>query len=111
MNYLLNSAVITAPGLYKYELLDDIDEAKDWLSKQEWKSTIGYPETAQALSEITGISIPCNRETIKMGMGEEALVFRLIFPQGYRPDPAKKGNMGKEFILKNCEIGLLRRLP
>ena len=108
MKYILNSAVITAPGEYRYELID-MYNANFWL-EHEWESCIGYPETAAALEEITGRKIPVNRKTITTQAGDEALVFRLIFPQGYRPDPAQKGAMGREFILKNCEIGILTRL-
>lgn len=109
MKYILNSAVITAPGLFEYKLIT-LAEAVDWLHAGEWESTVGYPETAGALQRISGIVIPVCRRTIVMQVGDEAIVFRLVFPQGYRPDPAQKGTMGLKFILENCEIGLLRML-
>lgn len=109
MKYILNSAVITAPGNYSYRHIT-VAEALTWLHAGGWESTIGYPETAMALAKIANINIPINRKTITMQAGDEALVFRLVFPQGYRPDPAQKGSMGQEFILKNSEIGILKRV-
>lgn len=109
MKYLLNSAVITAPGTYEYVLIS-IEEARYWLQAEQWESTIGYPETAMALAKIASVNVPINRKVITMQAGDEALVFRLVFPQGYRPDPAQKGSMGIDFILAHSELGLLRRL-
>lgn len=107
MKYLLNSAVITAPGTYEYEHIS-LYHMKEFL-KEKWESCIGYPETAMALAKIASADIPISRKTITMQPGDEALVFRLVFPQGYRPDPAQKGAMGQDFIVKHSEIGLLRR--
>lgn len=108
MNYILNSAVITAPGDFSYRHIS-VPVAIAWLQDGGWESTMGYQETALALQEITGVPIPVNRKTIKMSEGDEALVFRLVFPAGYRPDPAQKGALGREFVSQNCEIGILRR--
>lgn len=108
MKYLLNSAVITAPGSYEYKHIT-LAEALAWLRGGAWESCIGYPETAEALQKISGIAIPVSRKVITMQPGDGALVFRLVFPQGYRPDPAQKGAMGQDFIVKHFEIGLLRR--
>jgi hypothetical protein len=108
MKYILNSSVITAPGRYHYFLIDE-EVATRWLYEGGWESTVGYQETAEALSELTGVTIPVNRKTIIMIDGDEALVFRLVFPQGFRPDPLQKGKMGLAFIREHSEIGILRR--
>lgn len=109
MRYILNSAVITAPGTYEYKHITPA-EALTWLHEGgDWESCIGYMETAQALSFIAKTTIPVSRKVITMLEGDEALVFRLVFPQGFRPDPTQKGSMGMEFILAHCEIGILRR--
>jgi len=109
MKYILNSAVITSPGRYEYQLID-VAAATAWLASGGWQSTIGYAETAEALSELTGIEIPVNRATIRMEPGDEALVFRLIVPPGSRRiDPSTKGGLGREFILQHAEIGMLKR--
>ena len=117
MKYILNSAVITAPGTYEYKRITSV-EAQLWLQAGGWKSCIGYAETAEALSRIAGISVPVSRKVITMRAEDEALVFGLIIQQGYnRYDPAQKGCMGLGFILTqglgfiltHCEIGMLRR--
>jgi len=107
--FILNSAVITAPGTYEYDLIP-LSQAKTWLHVHDWESCIGYEETAKALSKITGFEIPVNRKVITMEKGDEALVFRLVFPSGFKPDPSKKGQLSEEFILENCEIGHLGRV-
>lgn len=112
MRYVLNSAVLTAFGRWEYQPLE-IPAVQSWLGADPYVSTIGYAETAQALEEVCGLapgSVPVQRTTITMQPGDEALVFRLVFPSGYRPDPTAKGKLGREYILKHSECGLLRRL-
>ncbi|NOY58945.1 MAG: DUF1874 domain-containing protein [Calditrichaeota bacterium] len=104
--YILNSAVITTPGNYIY-LHININEARRWLKENPWESTLGYEETAKALEMLVGIKIPVNRKLIKMKPGDEALVFRLT---RRLDDPAIKGSVGIDFIIENCEIGILKRL-
>jgi len=105
MRYILNSAVITTPGRYEYRLIG-VEEAKAWLRTGTFKSTIGYAETAAALSAITGVPIACNRRMVKMQAGDEALIFRLTCRMS---DPTLKGKLTPEFVLENCEIGILRK--
>lgn len=124
--YILNSAVITAYGKYEYTPTT-AGEARAWLQEHTWISCIGYPETAEALETITTlngkyppIKIPVNRQAIQMKCkwndekeefeGDEALVFRLVFTSGYRPDPVHKGKLGYEFIKEHCEFGILQRI-
>jgi hypothetical protein len=102
--YILNSAVITAPGRYSYRLVG-IEEAKAWVSCGDFVSAIGYAETAQALASILGVQIPVQRIEVRMEPGDEALVFRLRV----RPEPSTKGNLGQDFLAQNTEIGLLVR--
>ena len=108
--YLLNSAVITNPGIYSYKLIN-VRKAELLLEAHPWISTIRYPETAQALSLLTGICIPTNSTIIKMEEGDLAIVFRLVFPKGHNRIPTdQKGNLSTEFVLKNHELGLLKRM-
>ena len=72
-NYLLNSPVITSPGTYEYKIIK-LNEMIVWMKTREWISTIGYPETASALTELTGITVQANRIEIKMSAGDEGLV-------------------------------------
>src|SRR3990167_8757180 len=107
MRYILNSAVLTNFGSWRYKPLSR-NEAVSWLLGDTWESTIRYPETAEALSLITGIYIPIVDKTIQMHPGDEALVFRLIFPPNSRRIPQQnKGKLEINFILEHMEIGLL----
>ena len=106
MKYILNSAVITTPGSYSYTLID-VKVAQKWLAENNYLSTIGYQETCDALETITGVKVPLNRALTKMQKGDEALIFRL---KNRLNDPNLKGKLTKEFVLKNCEIGILIKL-
>jgi len=111
MRYILNSAVLTAPGTYTYRLLTP-EEAKRWfLAGEPPLSTIGYPETAEALSQLLGVQVPVNRTTIQMQPGEAALVFRLVLPPGTpRIQPHEKGRIAEHVRAGHWELGLLRRM-
>lgn len=109
MLYILNSAVLTSFGCFDYQPMNP-EEVSYLLRKEKFFSTIGYEETALALSELTGISIPVNRKTIKMETGDRAVVFRLVFPSGsQRIDPKDKGSLGKHLLAGNFELGLLTK--
>lgn len=106
MRYILNSAVITTAGTYEYQLITP-EEAKKWLEEGDFVSTIGYQETADALEVITGVKVDVNRQQIRMREGDEALVFRLTRRV---ENPNDKGTLSKEFVLNNCEIGILKKV-
>jgi hypothetical protein len=106
MRYILNSAVITTPGDYNYRLVSP-DEARTWFESGPVESTIGYQETADALSVILGAEIPVNRQMVKMADGDEALIFRLTVRLA---DPAVKGRVNDpEWLLQHSEIGILQK--
>jgi hypothetical protein len=110
MKYILNSAVITAPGIYEYRLIT-LEEAREWYGSGEGVfSTIGYPETAEALSLLLGKPIKAIRITIEMGPGDSALVFRPKLPPGsQRIDPKDKGSIMQHIMARHWELGLLLR--
>lgn len=110
MKYLLNSAVITAPGQYQYIHIT-ADQAREWMGGEMVLSTIRYQDTANAMSQVLGRRVDVNNVTITMRPGDEALVFRLVFPPGTaRVEVEEKGRLNIDFILANCEIGLLIRI-
>lgn len=135
MQYVLNSAVLTAFGEFRYTALSP-SQAKSWLTTCEcdhssgqidgqtcrtcrgsgyrWTSTMGYQETASALEELMGFTpgtIPVNRVQIAMEPGDSALVFRLMFPPGTpRLDPQDKGRLREHLRAQHWELGLLVRL-
>lgn len=104
--YILNSAVITTPGVYSYHLID-AEKCQKWLASGNFDSTIGYQETCDALESISGVHIPMNRKQIRMEAADEALVFRLT---GFRlGDPTMKRKLTMEFVLSHCEMGILKK--
>lgn len=134
MQYLLNSAVLTAFGTYAYDPLST-EQARTWLTTcvcdhssgqldgetcrtcqgtgYPWQSTIGYEETARALEVLCDLppgSIPVQRLTIQMQPGDSALVFRLVLPPGSpRIDPQNKGQILGHIEEGHWELGLLWR--
>ena len=109
--YLLNSAVLTDFGTYEYQPVSPEEARRWWASGPEPTSTIGYEETAAALSQLLNVQVAVNRITIKMEPGDEALVFRLVLPPGSpRIDPKDKGQIMKHVKEGHWELGLLRRL-
>jgi len=110
MRYVLNSAVITSAGVYEYRLIKP-DHVRHWLLCAPYTSTVGYAETAEALSTLTGEAVPVDRKIIRMAPGDEALVFRLVQPEGQRRlAPGAKGQVGQDYIRQHCEAGILVRI-
>lgn len=107
-SFILNSAVVTSPGLYRYQLIPR-PEAKAWLEAQRFVvNTLGYAETVTAFNTLFDTLLERNRINIVMKPGEEALVFRLVFPEGTVRLPVdEKGNIDVQFVLDHHELGLL----
>jgi hypothetical protein len=80
--YILNSAILTSPGLYSYRPVG-LEEAKALLA-EGFTSAIGHPATAQFMSSVLGVQIPQNRIAVEMKEGDRALVFRVLtrLPEG-----------------------------
>ena len=99
--YVLNSAVLTAPGRYEYVLIR-AEEAKKWLESGAFISALGHPETAKAISSAFGVEIPVSRAHITMECGDEALIIRL---------KARAPTTGEVAVkLEDLEFGILRRI-
>lgn len=87
MRHVLNSAVLTAFGCYRFEEATVADLAA-FLHEPGWVSSVGYAETADAIRRWTGVSVPLSREPIVMGLGDVAMVVRLKYRVA---DPTTKG--------------------
>lgn len=73
-------------------------------------SRVRSVSSADALADLLGMPVPMDRRTIAMGVGDEALVFRLVFPPGTpRIAPGDKGALGRAILAGHYELGLLRR--
>lgn len=104
MNYILNSAVITGEGTYRYKLITK-DEAVNWLKQNTWESRVGYPVTAEHIYEISGIKPVLSRETTKMEVGDTALVVRLKY-RVQKPEEKKLQEPDPE----DWEYGILEKI-
>lgn len=75
--YLLNSPVLTEYGNYCFSGPLDVEDVQLLLKKDSFVSAIGHQSTATHLSNILGITIPCQRIQISMDPGDKAVVYRL----------------------------------
>ncbi len=113
MLYLLNSAVVTAPGLYRYRHIGPAEARLIYRAAPpgERASGVGYAETARVMEHILGLrpgEIEVTRATTIMAPGDRAIVFRLT---RRLPDAALKGRLTEaELIAWPHELGLLERL-
>jgi hypothetical protein len=102
--YLLNTPVITAFGLWRFDGPKTLGEVQDSL-KNGFVSGVGHQATADYLAELLSINCPFNRERIAMQAGDSAVVLRLLcrLPEG-------KLLERHEINLLPYQFGLLRRL-
>lgn len=101
MRYIMNSAVITSPGVYEYRLLT-VTEAREWLAKGPTKSLVGYPDTARFIERVLGVKVELSREQVILEHGDEALIVRLKYRV---QDPGQKGQFTPRD--EDFEIGLV----
>lgn len=101
MLYVLNSAVITNPGLYLYQLLTP-DEVKQLL-QNKFISFVGHESTAIALSQLAGVQIPVNRGMCALLKGDRAVVCRI-------KTRLPEGCVLSQLSPEDFELGLLTRL-
>jgi len=106
--YILNSAVITAPGRYEYRLIDSATAAM-WLTDavedgDGYLCTLGYAETCAVAKRLwPDHDFPQSREQVRFRPGDEGLVLRLKVRV---VDPREKGRITSD--PDSYEIGLLR---
>ena len=83
--YLLNSPIITGPGIYKYTEIS-AEEARDILHQHIgcWESAIGHAVTAQLLYYLLDADVTVNRIEVILQPGDAAIVLRLMqrLPEG-----------------------------
>lgn len=103
--YVLSSAVITGEGIFSYCYVSK-EEAKEWLAKGGFENYLGYWQTAEAFTKLFGYPTVSERRAVRMAVGDEALIFRLKMRVENVQD---KGTMTVDEIIKNLEIGLLKK--
>ena len=76
MIYLLNSAVLTAYGEWRYTGPITVEQARRRITA-DCVSAIGHASSAAFLSVLLGQTIATNRISVEMLVGDAALVMRL----------------------------------
>ena len=80
MILLLNSAVMPDEGVYTLKRISEATFQKvlrDAAATDNFKSYIGYPETARLIEQITGIAIEVSREQATLAPGDTMLIVKL----------------------------------
>lgn len=75
--YLLNSPVLTDYGEWKYEGPLSLQQARQKLDSK-FESAIGHAAAAEMLSTLLQLPVPVKRQSIKMNVDDQALVFRIL---------------------------------
>lgn len=97
--YLLNTPVLTAYGRWRYDGPLSIEDARAFVRTPGAVSAIGHAATAQWLSDALGVPVVCERRSVAMQPGDEALVLRLLqrLPEGVLLGADAIGRVGVEF--------------
>jgi len=76
MLYILNSATLPLKEGGKYLIKArqiSVKEASELLKKEQFVSAVGHEATAQALSNVFGVTIPYNRTQITLQPGDKLI--------------------------------------
>lgn len=106
MRMVINSAVITSPGVYEYREVS-VEMARRWLAGGPVTSYIGYENTREWIARRLEVFLPINRSARHMEPGDEALVVRLRYRLS---DPSMKAGGGVALNDSDVELGILRRI-
>ena len=80
MILLLNSAVMPNEGTYTLQRISETTFQKvlrDAAAMNNFKSYIGYPETARLIEQITGIAVEVSRKQATLTPGDIMLIVKL----------------------------------
>ena len=80
MILLLNSAVMPDEGMYTLQRISETTFQKvlrDAAAMNNFKSYIGYPETARLIEQTTGIEVDVSREQATLTPGDTMLIVKL----------------------------------
>lgn len=80
MVLLLNAAVMPTEGHYTLKQISQTEFRtllRDAAASDNFRSYIGYPETARLIEEITGVDIAVSREQATLDLGDIMLIVKL----------------------------------
>ena len=80
MILLLNSAVMPNEGVYTLKSISEarfIKVLRDAAETNNFKSYVGYPETARLIEQVTSIEIEVSRDQATLSPGETMLIVKL----------------------------------
>lgn len=80
MILLLNSAVMPVEGMYTLQRISETTfkkELQNAAATSNFKSYIGYPETARLIEQITSIVVEVSREQATLTPGDTMLIVKL----------------------------------
>ena len=80
MIILLNAAVMPAEGHYTLKRISDTEFRtllRDAAETHNFRSYIGYPETARLIEQLTDVEIPVSREQATLDIGDVMLIVKL----------------------------------
>jgi len=105
MKFLLNSPVLTSYGTFEFRRATLV-MAQGFMAEGACVSAIGHKGAADFLSGLLGVKVPENRISVRMEIGDQALVLRLVdrLPEGKVLSP-------EELAAVKYELGILERIP
>ena len=59
----------------------NIEGVKNLLANETWKSLVGHPDTASVMSNLLGVQIQTNRESVKFSEGWSMIVGQYTGPR------------------------------
>ncbi len=102
--YIINSPILTAYGLWRFEGPLTEEAARDLLAGG-FISALGHEGAAHFLSARLGVELPYNRIRVTLEPGERALILRIV---GRLPENLVLS--ASEMADLSVELGLLTRL-
>ena len=111
MIHIVSAAMMPTPGLTYTLLAITKSQMREEFQKllkvhKEWKSYVGYPNTARLLSVLLEAHIPCSRDKATVKAGDVMLVMKLTYrlTNPHEKTENKHGNSINDYEFYLCII-------